>query len=73
VSLFDDDLDTVDVCLPIDEVDLLVGDAMWFSPTWYQTVRFKTAASCLLRFESNLVHGGEQGADRAGLLLMDGT
>ena len=38
VSIYDNDLETVDAGCSLDEVELGQGDAMWFSPTWYQTV-----------------------------------
>ena len=38
MALFDADLAEADTGAPLDEVELDQGDAMWFSPTWYQTV-----------------------------------
>ena len=38
VALYDMDLAEADESAPLDEVEMERGDAMWFSPLWYQNV-----------------------------------
>lgn len=44
VALYDCELGEADEYAPLDEVEMDLNDAMWFSPSWYQTVRRESLA-----------------------------